>query len=297
MSETEKVIKKIYFDPAGYSSKKVTLEDAKKIDKTIKMKDVDDFFKKYVEKKTKQHGQNSYVAPEAYYEYEVDLFFINDLEGQKFKVGLLCIDIFSKWMEIIPIKTKEEGDVASGLLEAFHKMGKPPKVIYSDNEAAMSSNALQKYFKENDILHIATRAQANVAEVSIKTFKNMLYKRIGEDTDKQWTDYVYPITLTYNNKLIHSSTKMSPADARKKENSMTVKLNLELIAKHGRKYQEIKVGDLVKIFKKKKVGDKQQRSYWSENKHEIISIEESHGQKFYKVTGERPLLRHEILKS
>ena len=44
MSEkTEDIIKKIYFDPAGYSSKKVTLEDAKKVNKSIKMKDVDDF--------------------------------------------------------------------------------------------------------------------------------------------------------------------------------------------------------------------------------------------------------------
>jgi len=65
------------------------------------------FFNKYVEQKTKHVGQNSFVAPEAYYEYEVDLFFINDLEDQKFTVGLLCIDIFSKWIEVIPSKTKD----------------------------------------------------------------------------------------------------------------------------------------------------------------------------------------------
>ena len=296
MTEKIDIIKKIYYDPAGYSSKKVTLEDSKKIDKSIKMKDIDDFFNKYVEQKTKHHGQNSFVAPEAYYEYEVDLFFINDLEEQKFTVGLLCIDIFSKWMEVIPIKTKDEGDVASGLLEAFNKMGQSPKVLYSDNETSMSSRSLQKYFKDNDILHIATRGSASVAEVSIKTFKNMLYKRIGDDKDKQWTEFVYPIILTYNNKLIHSSTKMTPAEARKKENSLDVKLNLESIAKHGRKYGEIKVNDLVKIFKKKKKGMKAQQSYWSEDKHKIISIEESHGMRFYKVANERPLLRHEILK-
>ena len=45
---------------------------------------------------------------------------------------------------------------------------------------------------------------------------------------------------------------MRPVDARKKENSLDVKLKLEMIAKHGRTYQEIKVGDLVKMFKKKK---------------------------------------------
>ena len=296
MSKKEDIIKKIYFDPSGYSSKKITLEDSKKVDKTIKSVDIDNFFKKFVEQKTKHQGQNSFVGKEAYYEYEVDLFFINDLEDQKVQVGLLCVDIFSKWLEVIPIATKDEGDVASGLLEAFHKMGKNPKVLYTDNETSLSSKSIQKYFKENDIHHIATRGQASIAEVTIKTFKNMLYKRIGEETTKQWTDFIFPIILTYNNKLIHSSTKMTPADARKKENSMTVKLNLELIAKHGRKYEEIKIGSLVKVFKKKATGEKAQKSYWSEEKHEIISIEESHGPKFYKVAGQRPLLRHEILK-
>jgi len=175
-------------------------------------------------------------------------------------------------------------------------MGQSPKVLYSDNETSMSSKSLQKYLEDNDILHIATRGSAAVAEVSIKTFKNMLYKRIGDDKNKQWTEFVYPILLTYNNKLVHSSSKMTPANARKKENSLDVKLNLEATAKHGRKYKEIKVGDFVKIFKKKKKGMKAQQSYWSEDKHEIISIEESLGMKFYKVANERPLLRHEILK-
>ena len=53
MTEKIDIIKKIYYDPAGYSSKKVTLADSKKIDKSIKMKDIDDFFNKYVEQKNK----------------------------------------------------------------------------------------------------------------------------------------------------------------------------------------------------------------------------------------------------
>ena len=77
---------------------------------------------------------------------------------------------------------------------------------------------------------------------------------------------------------------------------MMVKANMELKAKHGRKYNEISVGDSVRIYKKKRTGQKQQVPYWSEVTHEIISISESHGQKFYKVVGQRDWLRHEILK-
>src|SRR5665648_600800 len=106
----------------------------------------------------------------------------------------------------------------------------------------------------------------------------------------------FPILLTYNNKMVHSSTGFTPADAKKPANHMSVKADMELKAKRGRKYAEISVGDYVKIFKKKRTGEKQQVPYWSEASHEIVSISESHGQKFYKVEGQRDLLRHELLK-
>ena len=58
------------------------------------MEDVNEFFRKNVEEKRKPRGQNSFVAPHSFYEFQFDLFFINDLENQKSKVGALMIDIF-----------------------------------------------------------------------------------------------------------------------------------------------------------------------------------------------------------
>ena len=290
------IISKIYFDPSGYSSIQNTLKEVRQIDKTVKLDDVKEWFKLNVEQKTNYSGQNSYVAQKPYEEYQVDLFFINDLENQKVKVGMLMIDIFTKYMVVIPIASKGEGDVAAGLLEGFQKMGHKPEVIYADNETSMSSASILKYFKDNNILYIATRSKAAVAERTIRTFKDMLYKRIGNDNNVQWTDYIYQILLTYNNKSVHSSTKFTPSDARKETNQLEVKSNMELKAKHGRKYNEINVGDEIKIFKKKKTGDKQQVSSWSQEKYKVISIEKIHWQTFYKVEGQRPLLRHEVLK-
>ena len=43
------IISKIYFDRAGYGSKATTLKDAREKDKSIKMSDVEDWFKKNVE--------------------------------------------------------------------------------------------------------------------------------------------------------------------------------------------------------------------------------------------------------
>ena len=70
------------------------------------MADVEEFFKKNVEEERKPRGENSFVAPHAYFEFQVDLFFIssNDLENQKFTIGLVLIDIFTKYATVIPIK-------------------------------------------------------------------------------------------------------------------------------------------------------------------------------------------------
>ena len=54
----------------------------------------------------------------------------------------------------------------------------------------------------------------------------MIYKRLenSENSEnKQWTSVLYPVLLTYNHKMIHRTTGMTPDDARKKENHIHVK--------------------------------------------------------------------------
>ena len=121
MTSKQDTIGKIYFDRSGYGSKQTTLRDAKEKDKTITMKDIEEFFRKNVEQKKQLRGQNSFIPPHPFYEFQMDLFFINDLEKQKFRVGLLMIDIFTKYMVVVPIASKGEGDIASGMMEALKK--------------------------------------------------------------------------------------------------------------------------------------------------------------------------------
>jgi hypothetical protein len=128
----------------------------------------------------------------------------------------------------------------------------------------------------------------------------MLYKRIdgSKETkveDPQWTDYNYHVLLTYNNKLVHSSTKMTPLNAIKKTNEVDVKTNLELRAKKNRKYPALNIGDQVKIARKKKVNEKERTSFWSAISYPVESISEEFGQKYYTVDSKQ-YIRAEILK-
>ena len=82
----------------------------------------------------------------------------------------------------------------------------------------------------------------------------------------------------------------------KPANHLDVKLNLELRAKHKRKYPDVKAGDFVKVYRKKNKLDKERLSLWSKDKFKLIDIVESMGQEFYKLEGRPKLVqRSEIL--
>ena len=70
----EKLLNKLYFDPSGFQSQQKMFQEARKIDKSITLKDVKNWYEKNVNKTRYYGGKNSF-APHANYEYQIDLFF------------------------------------------------------------------------------------------------------------------------------------------------------------------------------------------------------------------------------
>ena len=96
--------------------------------------------------------------------------------------------------------------------------------------------------------------------------------------------------------MVSSITKMTPDNARQPKNRLDVKLQLELNRKSTRKYPEIKEGDKVRIYTKKKNFQKERIPIWSENLFTVEKIEDKNNQSLFYLSGrDRPLLRHEIL--
>ena len=141
---------------------------------------------------------------------------------------MLCVDIFTRYAVVVPIRLKQDEDIAAGIIECMHKMGKKPDILYTDDEGALHKPSIQTWLKEHNITHYITRNHAWFAERFFRTVKFMLYKRIdeGDPENPQWIDFVYPIMLTYNNKMVHSSINMTPAEATKPSNAIDAKLIL-----------------------------------------------------------------------
>ena len=75
----EKVIHDVFYEPSGHGSIKVTYQDAHEKDPSITYQNVQDWFNKHRNQKTKLTGYNSYVAEGPKVGYQTDLFFITDL--------------------------------------------------------------------------------------------------------------------------------------------------------------------------------------------------------------------------
>ena len=304
MTSKQDIIANVYYDKSGFGSLKTTLEDAKKKEPTIRMEDVKQFFSKNVEEKRKTRGQNSFIAPHSFWEFQIDLFFISndDLQNQKFRIGMLCLDIFSKWMVIVPIKSKQPPDVLAGVIECIKKMGKAPQLIYTDEEGSFGSQVVLDYLKEQKIELHRTRGHPSFAERGIQTFKDQLFKRVENDKKKgkeniQWIDYIFEILLTYNTKNKHSATQMTPQQAKLPKNEVEVKMNIAIQARKSRTYPELEVGSEVKIMRKKSISEKAHTSHWLKEKYKVKKIEKKLGQTYFYVEGrDKPLLRHELLK-
>ena len=78
--------------------------------------------------------------------------------------GLVCIDVFSKYAVVIPIKTKNGEDVLEATKEALGKMGKKPKIIYTDDERAIAGEDFKEYVEGEGIELYRTRGHPAFAE-------------------------------------------------------------------------------------------------------------------------------------
>ncbi len=81
--EKDKILNDTYYDQAGYGSVKRTYSEARLKNSKITLKYVQEWFNTNVGKKSQPVGTNSFIAPYAHYEYQIDLFLIKDLVKQK----------------------------------------------------------------------------------------------------------------------------------------------------------------------------------------------------------------------
>jgi hypothetical protein len=292
-------IEQVYTDKAGYGSMAQTVKDVKRYYPEISKTDVEKWYKANIERNVVQRsGYNSYVAKGPLEEFQIDLFNMKVKEDDEYKIAIGAIDIFTKVATVIAVPNKQPETFLKALKQIFQIMGKP-KILMADEEGSLNSKLLDKFFKDENVLYIINRHHAPVIERFIRTFRNMVSRRL-QKRDERWYNLIYEVLLTYNKKMVSSATGFTPNDATKPENLDKVHMTMMSHGKFRKKpYEEIKLGDRVRLYRRRRrVGEKENIPIYSRQTYEIIKIDnnENAGKLFYLSNQpDKPVLRSQIL--
>ena len=125
---------------------------------------------------------------------------------------------------------------------------------------------IEVYMTENKV-------KSSIVERWIRTMKEKMWKYFTDNNTNTYIDVLPDLVEDYNN-TVHSSIKMTPVEASKKKNELTVWRNL-----YPDRYKinditpKFSVGDEVRIIKKKEIFEKGYTTRWTEEIFTIIEIQ------------------------
>ena len=153
------------------------------------------------------------------------------------------IDNFTKYVWVVPMKTKKPHDVIKAMQEIFDKIG-VPKQLYSDQEGSFNTAEFIILLNKHEVKHIMVVDKAHTVERFNRTLKENIQTRLDamDLSRDKWTSQLEAVVNKYNN-TVHSTIKMSPNDARREGNKLTASFNIWAQSKKDRIYPELKVGD------------------------------------------------------
>ena len=215
-----------------------------------------------------------------------EIFAADLVEMQKFaklnkgyRYLITCIDIFSKYSWVIPLKDKKGITIKNALEKIFNK--RKPKFLWTDNGKEFYNKQVQDLLNENNIKLYSTNnseIKSAVIERFNRTFKNMMYKKFTENNNTIFYNILDELVNNYNNKY-HSKIKMSPIEASKKINEKKIK-NIYNFEK-TKKPSKFKIGDRVRISLEKNIFEKSYETNWTEEIFEIYDIKYSNVPYYY----------------
>lgn len=125
-------------------------------------------------------------------------------------VLFILLDVFSKWVEIFPLRKAKAEYIIKCMKEVFHTFG-VPRIVISDNGSQFVSNLYLDFCRLHGItpFHQSPyHANSNPTERYVGTIKGLIRASISKVKD--WDKYVKEIAFALNSS-VSESTKFTPA--------------------------------------------------------------------------------------
>lgn len=190
--------------------------------------------------------------------------------------ALVAIDVLSKRVFCVPIKSKRSTDMVNAFKDLFSQMPMKPIRIFSDKGKEFTNSELKNFFKEEGVEKYtanSTTVKASLAERAIRNIKQRLYRYMSEKQTLEWISAL-PMIIDGINKSKSRVHGMRPIDVNF-DNAQEVWEKIygpksNLIRPAIKKYPRYMKDDFVRMSRNKGVFHKGYYPSWSD---EILEIE------------------------
>jgi len=195
-------------------------------------------------------------------------------ENKGYRYMLNVVDVFSKYAWSVPLKDKTGMTVLNGFKQIVKESERKPKNIWVDQGKEFYNKNMNEWLKENEINRYSTYGEhkSAVVERFNRTLKTNMWKRFTAENTRNWINMLDKLMTDYNNKY-HSTIKMTPVEASKKENEEDVtNNNLDKYKINKNKKPIFKAGDKVRISRTKGIFEQGYLPNWSEEIYTVVEV-------------------------
>ena len=283
----EALLTKLYYDPAhGFKSINGLFAQAHAKDGTITKENVADFLSKQegyqLTKKTTVNKEQFHPIIGPLGTYQIDLMFYEQYAtiNSHFGVFFVAIEVNTRYLQIIPLKSKDQYEVLRGFAEFYMKAPPDltPQNILSDNGTEFKNATLQEIENELMINHYYAdpddHRKLGMIDRVIRTIRTLIEKYMASYDTHRFIDQLPHLVDNYNTSS-HTAIGMSPKEAVE---HLTEVVELQQAKKKGGKGgPEFVVGDQVRVLKKKGPFDKGTTQTFSKS---VYNVEEVKGSRY-----------------
>ena len=198
--------------------------------------------------------------------------------NQGYKYILMIIDVFSKYGWAIPLKNKKGDEVPKAFANLW-KTQQPPKMLWTDKGKEFINKDMSNLLKKHNVHLYWTENEEKscIVERWNRTIKQMMWKYFTKNQTGLYINILPDLIKKYNS-TYHRSIKCTPTDARKPSNYQHVfdaLYNGKNVRVRKKSKPKFKVGDKVRITKKKKTFEKGYTTNWTEEIFTVIKVQQT----------------------
>lgn len=175
-----------------------------------------------------------------------------------YRYALIVEDIFSRYVWIALMKNKDAKTSWTAMQKVLDDAGTKPKKLWADQGSEFYNNIWKANLKKLKVELYSTYADWGVAPVesAIRTLKNWVQPKLELQGSLKWIDILPEVVKYYNDKHKHTTLKMTPQEARNPEIEKELFVRQYGAPEPMSTKPKYKVGDWVRVARKKNVFEK-----------------------------------------